>query len=137
MSPFQPCSVDLLRQNTREWTQAFACEKANELRGWRITITRCCQNGTTALHLSAGVTSRKVSQPEVQVNTLVESSHNTDLPGTNYTIHTRSADRSAIHVWISTAEGRTNYKLYFFIRCRNDRYEMPSRSAALVCTPPL
>src|SRR5947207_14904943 len=41
--------------------------------------------------------------------------------------------------YLELFRGRTEpcYREYFFIRCRNERYEIPSRSAAFVCTPPL
>lgn len=115
VSPFQPRNMDLVRQNTREWTEASQWRKRNEIRGRKIADLRRSQNGTMSLFSFATVTCRKLSKSRIQVNTLVESSYNTNLSGTNYTIHRRFADRCRrFRVWISTGGRRTELTNYIF-----------------------
>lgn len=83
-----------------------------------------------------------------QVNTLDESSYAGrpprhklhDLPQVCIPLKTAvGAFQSAkfIFIWSCFGGVKRRYREYFFIRWRNERYEIPSRSAAFVCTPPL
>lgn len=83
-----------------------------------------------------------------QVNTLDESSYAGrpprhklhDLPQVCIPLKTAvGAFHSAKFAFIWSCFGgvKRRYREYFFIRWRNERYEIPSRSAAFVCTPPL
>lgn len=83
-----------------------------------------------------------------QVNTLDESSYAGrpprhklhDLPRSAYRLKEGGGafPQRRVGFYFELITGlKRRYREYFFIRWRNERYEIPSISAAFVCTPPL